>query len=166
MSSQESSAPSQSAYPDSHRMPPHIFNLFCRFRDMRPRRNMRVFAEQEGMSHEYIRRLSSIHKWPVLIRNFDHFVQSRIVALDIDSTSQARAEQLARVRTGIITLGNQLLDEAFGLNMKDKDLVTAFRDLIVIDRLLTGQTTENVGTSHESALDELDPDKDLSSDES
>ena len=143
--------------PDSHRMPPHIFAMFCQYRDM-PRRNLKVLAEDVGLSHWHLRRISSKHNWRERIRDFDRFVQERVTALDIDETAEARRQQLSRVRTGIISLGNQLLDERFGLYMKDKDLVSSFTDLVKLDRLLTGESTENTQQlkSHEDALDELD----------
>lgn len=142
---------------DSHQMPPHIFALFCKYRDM-PRRNLKTLAEDVGLSHWHLRRISSQHKWRERIRDFDRFVQERVTALDIDETAEARRQQLSRIRTGIISLGNQLLDEKFGLFMKDKDLVTAFTDLIKTDRLLSGESTETTQElkSHEEALDDLD----------
>lgn len=104
-----------------------------------------------------VKQWSTALGWRSRISKLDNATQKRVDSATISDTARTRIRQIKSVRKAQAKIEKQMRTKHFGIG-NTKDTVNAYKDLIAIDRLLTGETTENVGVTktHEDALNELE----------
>lgn len=145
--------------PDEVLMPDMAHKLFLAYRDMPAPRSYTALAEREGTTRYRIARMARQYDWAGRLAKYDAEFRKTFDAVTIDDTVKARAEQLEQIRRAMRTLGKRMASPGFGgRGLRAKDVVSCFKVLALLDRLYTGQSTENVQAmeAHEKALDELE----------
>ena len=134
-----------------------VFQVFCAYQGME-HRSLEKLSKIVGVPYSTLRTWSSKYGWRDKVRAFDADVQKRSIEAATVDIVQIRANQLRGIRKGVDSLLAIIGKPRFGGKMTQKDIVSATRELVTLDRLLSGESTENtsVTKSHEDALDELE----------
>lgn len=120
------------------------------------RRTLRGLASQTGIPQDTLKKWSKDHEWAKRIEKVEDEAAAAADGMLAKETARVRAAQLRALRIGADRLSKKLERPTFGNRTNTKDTVTALATLIKMDRLLCGESTANVATSHEDALDALD----------
>jgi len=127
-----------------------LFESFRIFRDMGPGRTLARVAEQTGVPLPTIKSRSSGHRWLERVTAYDaHLDRVRTTAVAEDAASRAKSSRDAVGLLGqsVLLELTKLLDDARKASfsaMKVRDLIKATDCLVRLQRLVDGESTENV----------------------
>lgn len=129
--------------------------VFAAYYAMGSKRSLKKLAEMTGRSYSWIKEMSRQCNWQGRLAEIESRIEDKFNDAVAEETAKIRAEQLRSIRKAQEAYHKQMQAEGFAADGSSKDKIAAYKDLILMDRLLTGETTSNSGVSHEEALSQL-----------
>lgn len=128
---------------------------FALYEGMGASRSLKKLSIASGIPYHTLKAYSREGKWQERLARIEERTEQHIDDILARENAEARARQVRAVRAAQQRYEAQMEADDFATDGSSKDKVTAYKELVVLDRLLSGETTSNNGVSHEEALSQL-----------